>query len=584
MSRRLVAVLAGLVASVALAQTPNPYLTYKMVSTDQSKFSFYSDSRSPSPAGITYLVTENTLKKAIQTWNDVTCAFPKMQSLGASGSGVPDPTDTFDAVSVAPVWILNSGDPDVVEFGNVNFVGAITLPRAYAGVLQTCDIFFNAVHFSWSADAVTPAGRMDLETVVLHELGHCLGLNHFGDAFVGVMYQSIESGEAVRVLSQEDVQTFCNRYPLTGASASPCNAGDTCNTPDLKCLTQPTTNGLTVKMCSKGCALGVNAVCDLPMSCQPSTAFQGYDGACLLPGTIATAVGKACTNDTQCGSAFGTCRLPETGASGMTLWAQGYCTQACGPSQQACPSGSVCATLDTGPQCVQSCRVGLADCRPEYTCAQVSADPTSGVCIPRCYADQDCADPGTYFCRTCDGLCVPRQNNVGQIGDLCASDSTCGPGQVCRATSDSSAVKQCTQQCARGCGNCTAGSTCTPGKNGDLFCLRDCSGPGTCPLGLRCADTAVGKACQPACTADPECPVGQYCYQGECYTPEPDAGCGTLCTRPDAGKPIVVTPPDGGTGGGGFGGCGCGAVDPAGLLGLVGLVSVLARRRACRQR
>ncbi len=586
--RRLGLVLALLGSTGALAQTGNPYLTYKMVSTADAPFSFYMDSRSPTPAGLSYLVTQNAMERAITTWNSVQCAYPKLRSLGATGSVVPDPSDTFDAVSVSPVWVLSSGDPDMEVFGNVNFVGAITLPRAYAGVLQTCDVFFNGVHFSWSADTVTPTGRMDFETVALHELGHCLGLGHFGDnnpdPSVVVMYQSIESGEALRVLSQTDVTTLCNRYPLQGASASPCFGDGGCATPDLKCIQQPVTNDVSLRLCTKGCGLGVNALCDVPLSCQASTDFSGFDGACLLPGSIVTQVGKPCSSNPQCGNSFGQCRLPETGPSGQTLWAGGYCTQACGPSQQPCPPGSVCAELDEGLRCVQSCRVGLADCRPEYACAQVSSDLTAGVCVPRCYGDQDCANPSQFACRTCDGLCVPRQNSVGQIGDLCATDATCGPGQVCRATSDTSALKQCTQQCARGCGNCTTGSSCTPGRSGDLFCLRDCTGPGTCPLGLRCADTAVGKACQPQCGSDPECPVGQYCYQGECYTPEEDAGCGTLCTRPDAGRPIVVTPRDAGTGDGGFGGCGCGAADPAALFGLLGLLTLATRRRACRQR
>jgi MYXO-CTERM domain-containing protein len=99
-------------------------------------------------------------------------------------------------------------------------------------------------------------------------------------------------------------------------------------------------------------------------------------------------------------------------------------------------------------------------------------------------------------------------------------------------------------------------------------------------VGLRCADTAAGKGCLPACQGDTDCPVGQGCRLGECYTPGEDAGCGALCTPVDAGVPIVVTPRDAGTGGGGRGGCGCaadGGSAPWGLLGA--LVSLLWSRR-----
>jgi hypothetical protein len=128
---------------------------------------------------------------------------------------------------------------------------------------------------------------------------------------------------------------------------------------------------------------------------------------------------------------------------------------------------------------------------------------------------------------------------------------------LCRVVSDKSTVKTCTQQCARGCGVCPSNSTCTPLAQGDLFCLRNCTGPGTCPQGLRCADTSAGKGCIPACVQNTDCPVGQSCFNGECYAPTTDAGCTTLCAPTDAGHPIVPTGKDAGTGNGGTGGCGC---------------------------
>ena len=45
------------------------------------------------------------------------------------------------------------------------------------GTLLEADVFFNT-RFTWSVSAQGEAGRVDLESVVLHELGHLVGLGH----------------------------------------------------------------------------------------------------------------------------------------------------------------------------------------------------------------------------------------------------------------------------------------------------------------------------------------------------------------------------------------------------------------------
>ena len=569
-----------LASSLAAAQD---YLDYKMVSSQQSPFPVYVDSRSNSPAGIDTILMQNAVLRAWDTWNAVQCAFPKVRWLGPTTGTVPNPQESYDAFSVTPVWLL-SNDADATQvFGNPSLVMAITLPRAYAGVLQTCDIYFNGFAQNWSVDPTTPRGAADVETVALHEAGHCLGLGHyFGPS---VMEQVVETGEAVRSLAQLDVQMFCGRYPLQGESGSPCFADGGCQQTDLKCVPQPVTNGVSTSLCTRGCSTGANTRCDVPFTCQASTTFSGFSGACLLPGSIVTAVGRDCVMNPDCGNSVGYCQRPLPASAGRQFWVEGYCTQACEPGQPPCPAGSICSTLAIGDRCLQSCRVGLADCRVDYACAQVDAIGTTGVCVPRCYTDLDCANSTQFTCRTCDGLCVARQNVAGAIGDPCLMDSECGAGQVCRITHPLSNQKQCVQQCSRGCGACPTGSTCTPAGRGELFCLRDCAGPGTCGPALRCADTQVGLSCLPQCNSQAECPVGQNCFMGECITPmEGDGGCTTLQCRPDAGRPIVVPPKDAGTGPGGTGGCGCSSVDPSLGFALLALMGLVTRRRSWRTR
>ena len=139
--KRLALVSLLVVSSAASAQD---YLDYKMLSTAQQKFSVYVDSRSQTPAGLQYTLMQNASERAWNTWNAVQCAYPKVQSLGPSVGTVPNPNQSFDNFSVSPIWMLVADADAAQVFGNSGLVAAITLPRAYAGILQTCDTYFNA--------------------------------------------------------------------------------------------------------------------------------------------------------------------------------------------------------------------------------------------------------------------------------------------------------------------------------------------------------------------------------------------------------------------------------------------------------
>ncbi|MEW5739636.1 MAG: hypothetical protein AB1938_11955 [Myxococcota bacterium] len=578
---RLAVVLALCLPAAGRAQE---YLPFKMINTAAHPFEYYVDGRLQAPVGLPIGDVSNAVNAAWGLWNAVQCAYPRAQSKGLTGGIVPDPPNRYDLFSVTPVWLMTPGDPDFegVLGPGPFYVASVAVPIAVGGALVTCDVYFNG-NGPWSLTNPPGADALDVQTVMMHEAGHCLGLGHNGNYPAGdVMVDAVRPGVALRSLGPNDTQLFCDRYPDPGNYAAPCLADGGCNTADLKCLLQPLTAGITTSICSRGCTANSGGGCELPTVCQASSAFApGFTGACLLPGTAITAVGRPCGMDVDCGAPNSECFRPAQQISGTIFWEDGYCSQDCAPGQPPCPAGSECIDFGGGARrCLQNCRVGLSDCRPGYACAEVSTG--TAVCLPACKANADCADPSAFDCRVCDGLCVPKQNPSGQIGDLCTADATCGPGQTCETFLGG----QCTRQCSRGCASCPAGSSCNTTARG-LFCLRDCTGPGTCPSGLRCADTPTGKGCLPACSNNTDCPVGQSCYQGECLTPVEDAGCTTLCNRPDAGKPITPTV-DGGTGGGtGTGGCGCGATDSALYLALLlwlGVFLSVSRRHAWRRR
>jgi MYXO-CTERM domain-containing protein len=579
MKRRLALLVLGL-AWAAAAQDPK-YLPFRMLSTAQNPFPYYLDNRVAAPAGLSIAASRPAIEAAWAQWNNTTCAMPKAASQGYTGATVPNPNDRYDLFNVTPVWVTNSADPDARGVLSGGFTVAVSVPQSFGGVLQTCDVYVNGLgNFTYSTATPTPATDIDVQSMMTHEAGHCLGLDHFG---LGVMQQSLYRGEQARQLLQSDVRGICERNPAFGKTGAFCLADGGCDT-DLKCINRIGTIGPS-RYCASACV--PNAVpCPLPLTCDPTTAIPGSANACQYPSAAVTQIGKACMMSSQCGSAVGNCILPGTGTPS---WQDGYCTQGCGVGQPGCPAGSECVPSSANVNlCIASCRVGLSDCRPGYTCDTLG--PTAGnagICIPSCGSEADCIDPVVngqvvdYDCRLCDGRCVPKQTPGVGIGTPCNQDPQCGFGQVCRQADRRFAAKQCTQSCARGCATCPAGAACVPDDRGELFCLKTCSGPRSCGSGLRCADYPGVKACIPACQGDTDCPVGQSCQDQECVLPiDPnDAGCGTFCVVPDAGRPFVPRPDAGVMTGGGNAGCACSTASAFGPMLALAALAVVARRR-----
>ncbi|MCA2979830.1 MAG: hypothetical protein INH41_25665 [Myxococcaceae bacterium] len=574
----IVAVLAG-----GAAAQPR-YLPFRMLSSAGAPWPYYLDSRVAAPANLALSLSSPACEAAWTQWNNVSCAMPKAVSRGFTLGTVPQPEDRFDVYNVTPVWVTSSSAPDTRDLFIGGFVGAISIPRSYAGVLQSCDVYLNAMMpvFSAQASETIPPGTLDLQSVMTHEAGHCLGLDHFGG---GVMIGNVYFGENKRFLVQEDVMAFCARNPATGQVGAPCTGDGGCDAP-LRCVSTAGAQGPS-RYCASACVPNTTP-CPLPMQCLPASGFPGSTDACQYPGPNQTQVGRACTQSAECGSLVGTCVRESQAPTGTVLWNDGYCTQNCEAGQPVCPVGSVCLGTTQGSKvCVQSCRVGLSDCRAGYACDTLGTTGGSeGVCIPACRVEADCVDPIVngqrvdYECRVCDGRCVTKQSVGVPIGAICATAAQCGAGQLCRAADLRLPTQQCTVSCGRGCGTCPTGSTCLPDERGELFCLKACAGRGSCGAGLRCKTFPGGQACVPQCQLDLDCPVGQRCAEGECEQPvDPaDSGCGPFCTTTDAGMPFRPRPDGGSSGGGGSAGCACSTWGGFGPM-LVVVAALAARRR-----
>ncbi len=149
-----------------------------------------------SPMGENYVVFENTtdvtnelaaIQAAHQTWN----ADPLLFNFTYGGSSSnPAPIrdgvnqirwgSTGGSLATTTIWLINS-----------------------SGDIEEADCVFDD-SWTWSTAAVTPAGQYDIESVMLHEFGHFLGLDHSNPP--AIMQPTIPPATQRRALDTDDQQ------------------------------------------------------------------------------------------------------------------------------------------------------------------------------------------------------------------------------------------------------------------------------------------------------------------------------------------------------------------------------------------
>lgn len=511
------------------------------------------------------------IRRAFDTWQAVSCAY-------LSFVEVPwlDPKVIGNDMNSRIFWVENQGEWP----GNQN-----TLALTYAFYtldtqqITDADIIVNGVDWVWTTvDAEigtgTPA-KVDVETVLFHEIGHFFGLDHSTDMNAAMFPSNNKLKQ--RAPASDDIAGICALYSngqpvpgdpnmtMGGPVGAPCQApGDCAST---LCVSDELINQ---QYCTSMCA-PERADCPAGFVCESTQ----MGGLCLAPAPVEELCDQ-CNDGSHCAS--GLCiQVPNVNDS------RPFCSRACDPTPgqpQQCPEGYSCFATQQATSQIGACIPNTGICQPLGKGGQNEPCFGNGSCKPGhgCFPFW----PGFEFCY---GLCPPQADGlscgpartrctalpdvmntavcltIAQAGQPCMPEQ-CDMFSFCaydEAVGVDSAL--CYLTCPGGQNQCPPNFSCTGFQGIPPLCVPNagfkydgevCAGSGECESGL-CQNLGQVKLCTRTCAAaDPNgCSPGLRCI------PEPGSSQG-LCWPDSFSDPNARDPSrrvSEVTGGPGY--CGC---------------------------
>jgi len=159
------------------------------------------------------------VQQSFRTWS----SLPTANIIFAEGS----PTTakhTYDGNNVVVAnlttaeWAALGLGPGVLAFTAVNSSDGGTVldrlgrPVAFPGQIADADIVFNP-SYQFSTDETVPPSRVDFQSVLTHEIGHLLGLDHSPIMSATMFWAATEGISLPRKLSPDDIAGVSTIYP-----------------------------------------------------------------------------------------------------------------------------------------------------------------------------------------------------------------------------------------------------------------------------------------------------------------------------------------------------------------------------------
>ncbi len=271
---------------------------------------------------------EAIVLESFEEWERVACSEVAFDYQGRTEALIEiNETQVLEWIEEDERWIygsMSAGATIIYNFDN---------PETPERERPLIDIAFNGVDFRWvvGGAGIQNIGVLDPLSVITHELGHFLGLNHTRTDNLGTMFAAYLPDGSQRTLGRDDKIGICEVYWTT---QDECQVDGDCREREL---------------------------------CEPYTS-EAHGQTVNICGEVRGTFGDFCSaQDLFCS---GRCLFTEPNFSG------GFCTEGC-ETNADCPCGWSCRNIQTVNNPLLVCRQEPPD-PGEDPCAQADPEPDAG--------------------------------------------------------------------------------------------------------------------------------------------------------------------------------------------------------------